>query len=119
MDVYLSTRRELLVVKKGCPIPPVAPGGWRKSKNRVAKVSAEIKSAGQTHGYYMRKLTDRHHTQGGQRIAAVPANVLVWTASHPHGFMALSASQMRGKSDEYSRSYRHGYFEVGVPASRC
>jgi hypothetical protein len=41
-------------------------------------------------------------------------NVLVWTTSHPHGFMALSASEMRGKSSEYSRSYRHGYFEVGV-----
>ena len=47
-------------------------------------------------------------------------NVLVWTASHPHGFMALSASQKdERKFNEYSRSYRHGYFEVGVPASRC
>nr|WP_083519400.1 hypothetical protein [Bradyrhizobium jicamae] len=75
MDVYLNTRRELLVVKKGCPIPPVAPGGWRKSKKRVAKVSEEIKAAIHTHGYYMRKLKDRHHTKGCRGIAAVPANV--------------------------------------------
>jgi hypothetical protein len=37
-----------------------------------------------------------------------------------HGFMALLASQIdERKSNEYSRSYRHGYFKVGVPASRC
>ena len=58
MDVYLSTRRDLLVVKKGCPIPPVAaPGSWRKRK-RVVKVSEEISSALQMQGYYMRKLRD-------------------------------------------------------------
>jgi hypothetical protein len=59
MDVYLNTRRNLLVVKKGCPIPSVAvAGSWRKSKKRVVKVSEEIRSAIQTHGYYMRKLRD-------------------------------------------------------------
>ena len=59
MDVYLSTRRDLLVVKKGCPIPPVAtPGSWRKRKKRVVKVSEEIRSALQMQGYYMRKLRD-------------------------------------------------------------
>ena len=59
MDVYLSTRRDLLVVKKGCPIPPIAaPGGWRKRKKRVVKVSQEIRSALQMQGYYMRKLRD-------------------------------------------------------------
>jgi hypothetical protein len=75
MDVYLNTRRDLLVVKKGCPIPPVAPGGWRKSKKRVVKVSEEIRSAIQMHGYYMRKLRDRQHTKGGKTIAVAPANV--------------------------------------------
>jgi hypothetical protein len=61
MDVYLSIRRDLLVVKKGCPIPPVAPpGSWRKSKKRIFKVSEEIRSALQTQGYYMRKLRDLH-----------------------------------------------------------
>lgn len=60
MDVYLNTRRELLVVKSGCPIPATATGGWRKSKKRAAKVSEEISSAIQRQGYYMRKLRDVH-----------------------------------------------------------
>jgi hypothetical protein len=43
MDVYLNARRDLLVLKKGCPIPPVAAlGSWRKSKKRVVKVSEEV-----------------------------------------------------------------------------
>ena len=58
MDVYLSTRRDLLVVRKGSPIPRVAPGSWRKSKKRVVKVSEEIRSALQMQGYYIRKLRD-------------------------------------------------------------
>jgi hypothetical protein len=65
MDVYLNARRDLLVVKKGCPIPPVGvPGSWRKSKRRVFKVSEEIRSAIQTYGYYMRKQRDLKHTSG-------------------------------------------------------
>jgi hypothetical protein len=65
MDVYLNTRRDLLVVKKGSPIPPVAAlGSWRKSKKRVVRVSEEIKSAIRTQGYYLRKLRDLHHTLG-------------------------------------------------------
>ncbi len=65
MDVYLNTRRDLLVVAKGFQIPPaVALGRWRKSKKRVVKVSEEIRSAVQTQGYYMRKLRDLHHTKG-------------------------------------------------------
>ncbi len=59
MDIYLSTRRDLLVVKKGCPMPPAASlAKWRKSKKRVAKVSDEIRSALERQGYYMRKLRD-------------------------------------------------------------
>jgi hypothetical protein len=42
MDVYLNTRRDLLVVKKGYPIPLAARGSWRKSKKRVVEVSDEI-----------------------------------------------------------------------------
>ena len=76
MDVYLSPRRDLLVVKKGCPIPPIAtPGGWRKRKKVVVKVSEEIRSAVQAHGYYMRKLRDVHQTSGGTSIAAASTNV--------------------------------------------
>ena len=75
MDVYLNTRRDLLVVKSGCPIPAIAAGGWRKSKKRVARVSEEISSAIQTHGYYMRKLSDRHQTKRGMAFAVVPTDV--------------------------------------------
>ena len=60
MDVYLSARRDLLVLRRGTPIPAVAaPGNWRKSKKkRIAKVSEEIRSALEAQGYYMRKLKD-------------------------------------------------------------
>jgi len=76
MDVYLNARRDLLVLKKGCPIPPVAPlGSWRKSKKRVVKVSEEIRSGIQAHGYYMRKLRDLHHTSGGTSSAAALTKV--------------------------------------------
>jgi hypothetical protein len=58
MDVYLSARRDLLVVRRGTPIP-AALGNWRKSKKkRIAKVSEEIRSALEAQGYYMRKLKD-------------------------------------------------------------
>ena len=61
MDIYLSTRRDLLVVRKGSLIPPMAaPGSWRKSKKRAAKVSEEIRSAVEKQGYYIRKLKDVH-----------------------------------------------------------
>jgi hypothetical protein len=76
MDVYLNARRDLLVLKKGCPIPPdAALGSWRKSKKRVVKVSEEIRSAIQAYGYYMRKLRDAHHTNGGTSSAAASTNV--------------------------------------------
>ncbi len=60
MDVYLSARRDLLVVRRGTPVPVVAAlGNWRKSKKkRIAKVSEEIRSALEAQGYYMRKLKD-------------------------------------------------------------
>jgi hypothetical protein len=57
-DVYLSERRDLLVVSKGLPIPTHKSGRWRKSKKRVLKVSDEIKSAVRRQGYYLRKLKD-------------------------------------------------------------
>ena len=43
MDVYLNTRRELLIVKKGCSIPPVAAAGsWRKKRKRVVKSAKKL-----------------------------------------------------------------------------
>jgi hypothetical protein len=56
-DVYLNDRRDLLVVRKGFPIPSAdASGKWRKRKRRVVSVSDEIRLAVQSRGYYMRKL---------------------------------------------------------------
>jgi hypothetical protein len=74
MDVYLNTRRDLLVVKKGCPIPVAMSGSWRKSKKRIVAVSEEIKSAIQTRGFYMRKLRDLPG-QGGTSSAAISTDV--------------------------------------------
>lgn len=56
-DIYLNDRRDLLVVRKGFPIP-AAPGKWRKKKERVVSVSDEIRVAVESQGYYMRKLKD-------------------------------------------------------------
>ena len=54
-DVYLSDRRDLLVVRKGLPIPPADMSGrWRKKK-RAVSVSEEISRAVQKQGYYMRR----------------------------------------------------------------
>jgi hypothetical protein len=61
VDVYFNTRRDLLVVREGFPMPPIGERGkWRKSKKRVIKVSDEIESALHKQGYYVRKLRDLH-----------------------------------------------------------
>ena len=58
-DVYLNGRRDLLVVRRGFPIPPSdVSGRWRKGKRRVASVSEEIRRAVQRQGYYIRKVGD-------------------------------------------------------------
>ena len=56
-DVYLNTKRDLLVVRNGLPIPLPDARRWHKKK-KVASVSEDIKLAVQRQGYYMRKLTD-------------------------------------------------------------
>jgi hypothetical protein len=54
--VYLSDRRDLLVLKKGRPIPPIGVSAkWRKRKMAI-RVSDKIGSAIQAQGYYVRKL---------------------------------------------------------------
>ena len=56
-EVYLNERRDLLVLEKGTPVPLIgASGKWRKKKG-VFKVSDEIRSAVQSQGYYLRKLS--------------------------------------------------------------
>jgi hypothetical protein len=59
-DVYLSDKRDLLVVRKGFAIPlgNLSSGRWRKRRKRVFSVSDEIRRAVQRQGYYMRRLRD-------------------------------------------------------------
>ncbi|MGE5159341.1 MAG: hypothetical protein ACM3OF_14485 [Gemmatimonas sp.] len=58
-DVYLNGRRDLLVVRKGFPIPrDSASSRWRKKK-RVVSVSEEIRRDVQKQGYYVRKLNTK------------------------------------------------------------
>jgi hypothetical protein len=58
-DVYFNEKRELLVVSKGSPMPPVGQARkWRKSKKRVTKVSNEIRTTVDRQGYYMRRKSD-------------------------------------------------------------
>jgi hypothetical protein len=79
MDVYLNTRRDLLVVEKGAPIPaPAQPGSWRKSK-KVARVSAEIELAIKTRGYYMRK---RRNLPAKGRTSSAPISTDVQSLQH-------------------------------------
>lgn len=64
VEVYSNIRRDLLVVRKGFPLPGVsARGKWRKSKKRVIRLSEEIRQAVQSRGYYMRKLSDQRTKQ--------------------------------------------------------
>ncbi|MGY8639200.1 hypothetical protein RAD15_42755 [Bradyrhizobium sp. 14AA] len=56
-DVYRNGTRDLLVLSLGSPIPAAySSKRWRKSRRRILKVSDEIKSAVQRHGYYVRRL---------------------------------------------------------------
>ena len=69
-DVYLNDRRDLLVVRKGLPIPPAdVSGRWRKKK-RAVSVSEEISRAVQRQGYYKRKIKsltrEKLRTPGGR-----------------------------------------------------
>jgi hypothetical protein len=58
-DVYLNNKRDLLIVRKGFPIPAAdTSGSWRKKKTKVVRVSDEIRIAVQSRGYYLRKLKD-------------------------------------------------------------
>jgi hypothetical protein len=59
-DVYLSNRRDLLVVRKGF----LRSAKWRKSKKRVVSVSEEIRQAVAKQGYYMRRLKDLRNSAG-------------------------------------------------------
>ena len=66
-EVYLNGKRDLLVVEKGTPIPPIAASGkWQKKKKKVLRVSDEIRSTVQRQGYYVRKLSDQKNHRPAQ-----------------------------------------------------
>jgi hypothetical protein len=99
-DVYLNDRRDLLVVRKGLPLPP---GKWRKSnKKRVIKVSDEIRSAVQRQGYYVRKLTrvDRSTEKTGTGPFPSPLTLVV---SFDFGSRPVSEPRVRYRTDEAPR----------------
>ena len=56
-EVYLNHKRDLLVVKKGSPLPLIDESEKWRMKRKVLRVSDEIRSAVQRHGYYVRKLS--------------------------------------------------------------
>jgi hypothetical protein len=66
-NVYLNSKRDLLVLKKGSMIPiGAASGTWRKRKSRVSSVSDEIRSAVERQGYYyVRKLSKLKQAEAG------------------------------------------------------
>jgi len=66
-DVYLNDSRDLLVVRKGLPIPMLSDGSgrWRKKK-RAVSVSDEISRAVQKQGYYVRKLKQMKRIVSGE-----------------------------------------------------
>ncbi|AND92601.1 MULTISPECIES: hypothetical protein [Bradyrhizobium] len=56
-DVYRNDKRDLLVLSTGSAVPVLySAHKWRKSRKRVFKVSAEIRLAVQSQGYYVRRL---------------------------------------------------------------
>jgi hypothetical protein len=65
-DVYISSRKDLLVVLRGAPIPSELTGTWRKKKRTARSVNKEIREDIQARGYYCRKL-----------VPAVQAPVLI------------------------------------------
>ncbi|WP_141934491.1 hypothetical protein [Bradyrhizobium sp. UNPA324] len=71
-DVYISEKRELLVVSCGSK-PSVAgqPAKWRKSKKRIKSVSTEIRSAIESRGFYLRRLNAKHGAGSGSEQGLV------------------------------------------------
>ena len=52
-DVYVRGNSQLLVVRRGAPLPAGLVGGWRKKRTARA-VSDEISGTVKRHGFYTR-----------------------------------------------------------------
>ena len=55
-DVYLGGKNDLLVIRRGLPIPAKLGGNWRKKKRTVRSVSERIRDDVEKRGYHWRKL---------------------------------------------------------------
>ncbi|MFQ3453770.1 hypothetical protein [Bradyrhizobium sp. UFLA01-814] len=55
-DVYLSGKNDLLVIRRGLPIPSNLGGNWRKKKRTVQSVSEKIREDVEKRGYHRRRL---------------------------------------------------------------
>lgn len=64
-DVYVRGRGQLLVIRRGAPLPAGLPEGWRK-KRAARAVSEEISGAVLREGFY---------TRSPIRLINPPANV--------------------------------------------
>jgi hypothetical protein len=60
-DIYVRGKGQLLVIRRGAPLPPGSVGGWRK-KRAARTVSDEITGAVMREGFYRRSqmLLPRH-----------------------------------------------------------
>ena len=52
-DIYVRGKGELLVIRRGAPLPAGLAGGWRK-KRAARAVSAEISGVVMREGFYTR-----------------------------------------------------------------
>jgi hypothetical protein len=59
-DVYINGKREFLVVSNGSRTFTSGQAvKWKKSKKRIKTVSAEIRSAVESQGFYLRRLNGK------------------------------------------------------------
>lgn len=63
-DVYVRGKSQLLVVRRGAPLPVGLPAGWKK-RRAARSVSEEIKSAVRWKGYYQRPQEPLSEAQSG------------------------------------------------------
>jgi len=65
-DVYVRGKSQLLVIRRGAPLPAGITGGWRK-KRAARTVSDEISGAVMREGFYTRSQVPRIDIPAGVR----------------------------------------------------
>jgi hypothetical protein len=80
-DIYLSKRRDLLVLRTGHPIPPTDTSiKWRKTRKKVVSVSEEIRAAIEQSGYYVRK-AGQFKPQVRKSLETIERRQNIWPAT--------------------------------------